>query len=55
MYKFGYVLISKRELDVHLLLNMYDFNVILGIDWSSTFHASIECFGHRVVFRIPGD
>jgi hypothetical protein len=27
--------------------------IILGMDWLSTFHASIDYFGKKVVFRIP--
>ena len=38
-----------------MLLDMFEFDVILGMDWLSTFYASIECFGKKVVFRIPGE
>uniref|UniRef100_A0A2N9HUA0 CCHC-type domain-containing protein n=1 Tax=Fagus sylvatica TaxID=28930 RepID=A0A2N9HUA0_FAGSY len=55
VYKSCNVLVSGRELEANLvLLDMYEFDVILGMDWLSTFHASIDCFGKKVVFRIPG-
>ena len=54
VYKFYNVLVSGRELEAYLiLLDMFEFDVILGMDWLSTFHASVECFGKKVVFRIP--
>ncbi|KAA0067364.1 gag protease polyprotein [Cucumis melo var. makuwa] len=41
-------------LDVTLLvLDMQDFDVILGMDWLSTNHASIDCFRKEVVFDPP--
>jgi hypothetical protein len=55
VYKSCNVLVSGRELEANLvLLDMYEFDIILGMDWLSTFHASIDCFGKKVVFRIPG-
>jgi hypothetical protein len=55
VYKSCDVLVSGRELEENLvLLDMYEFDVILGMDWLSIFHASIDCFGKKVVFRIPG-
>ena len=33
---------------------MYDFYVILGMDWLSTHRASVDCFTKKVVFRNPG-
>ncbi|TYJ96331.1 pol protein [Cucumis melo var. makuwa] len=63
---FGEVLLSKEKiracqieianqmLDVTLLvLDMQDFDVILGMDWLSANHASIDCFGKEVVFNPP--
>ncbi|KAL0543839.1 hypothetical protein IC582_018944 [Cucumis melo] len=32
---------------------MQDFDVILGMDWLSANHASIDCFGKEVVFNPP--
>ncbi|KAL0554620.1 hypothetical protein IC582_008546 [Cucumis melo] len=41
-------------LDVTLLvLDMQDFDVILGMDWLSANHASIDYFGKEVIFNPP--
>jgi hypothetical protein len=55
VYKSCNVLVSRRELEANfVLLDMYEFDLILGMDWLSIFHASIDCFGKKMVFRIPG-
>ena len=33
---------------------MWDFDVILGMDWLSTHRASMDCFTKKVVFQKPG-
>ncbi|KAL0556362.1 hypothetical protein IC582_004875 [Cucumis melo] len=46
--------IANHMLDVTLLvLDMQDFDVILGMDWLSANHANIDCFGKEVVFNPP--
>ncbi|KAL0546397.1 hypothetical protein IC582_016305 [Cucumis melo] len=46
--------IANHMLDVTLLvLDMQDFDVILGMDWLLANHASIDCFGKEVVFNPP--
>ncbi|KAA0035806.1 hypothetical protein IC582_019384 [Cucumis melo] len=46
--------VASHTLDVTLLvLDMQDFDVILGMDWMSTNHASIDCFRKEVVFNPP--
>ena len=35
-------------------LKMYDFDVILGMDWLSTHQVSVDCFIKKVVFQKPG-
>ena len=35
-------------------LEMYDIDMILDMDWSSTHHASIDCFTKKIVFRKLG-
>ncbi|KAL5582354.1 hypothetical protein UlMin_014796 [Ulmus minor] len=46
------VLVANRELYVDLIiLNMYDYDVILGMDFLSKYNATIECRYRRVVFR----
>ncbi|KAL4012228.1 hypothetical protein IC575_029324 [Cucumis melo] len=66
LYSSGEVLLSKEKiracwveianhtLNVTLLvLDMQDFDVILGMDWLSTNHATIDCFNKEVVFNPP--
>ena len=41
-------------LKVNLIqLEMYDFDIILGMDWLSTHQASMNCFTRKVVFWKP--
>ena len=49
------VVIGYRELPVDLvLLDLQDFDVILRMDWLASYHTSVDCFGKRVTFSIPG-
>ena len=49
------VMIEYREMTIDLvLLGLQDFDVILGMDWLASYHASIDCFGKRVTFNISG-
>ena len=44
--------VANHVLDVTLLvLDMHDFDVILGMDWLSANHASIDCSRKEVVFN----
>ncbi|KAL6329993.1 hypothetical protein AAG906_039908 [Vitis piasezkii] len=36
-----------------VLLELRDFDVILGMDWLASYHASVDCFGKKVTFSIP--
>ncbi|KAA0045470.1 ty3-gypsy retrotransposon protein [Cucumis melo var. makuwa] len=46
--------IANQMLDVTLLvLDMQDFDIILGMDWLSADHASIDCFRKEVIFNPP--
>ena len=48
------VMIDYREMTVDLvLLDLQDFDVILGMDWLTSYHASVDCFRKRVTFSIP--
>ncbi|RVW85873.1 Retrovirus-related Pol polyprotein from transposon 17.6 [Vitis vinifera] len=48
------VMIGYREMPVDLvLLDLQDFDVILGMDWLASYHASVDCFEKRVTFSIP--
>ena len=35
-------------------LEMFDFDVILRMDWLSNYRASMDCFTKKIVFRKPG-
>ena len=50
------ICIEGRELLVDLvLLDMHDFDVILGMDWLASYHTSVHCFEKEVVFRPLGE
>ena len=54
MLKDCLVMIGYREMLIDLVfLDLQDFDVILGMDWLASYHASVDCFGKRVTFRIP--
>ncbi|KAL5550352.1 hypothetical protein UlMin_000528 [Ulmus minor] len=46
------VLVSNRELYVDLImLDLHDYDIILGMDFLSKYNATIECRHRRVIFR----
>ena len=46
--------IADRELVADLtLLEMKDFDVILGMDWLAANYASVDCCSKKVKFQIP--
>ena len=50
------VLVKGRELPVDLvLLDVMDFNVILGMDWLSQHYATLDCRSKVVIFQILVD
>ena len=50
------VLIEGKELLADLvLLDVMDFDVILGMDWLSQHFATVDCRRKEVIFRIPND
>ncbi len=47
---------TDQELYVDLIiLNLYDYDVILGMDFLSKYNATIECRYRRVVFKSSDD
>ena len=51
MLKSCVIQIEDKEMLVDLILmDMYDYDIILGIDWLAAYHASVDCFGKEVVF-----
>ena len=52
MLKSCVIQIEDREMLANLILmDMYDYDVILGMVWLVTYHASVDCFGKEVVFQ----
>ena len=48
------VVISERELSVDLvILDMIDYDVILGMDFLSKYEATIDCKARVVSFKSP--
>lgn len=48
------IVIDGHELVIDLiLLDMKDFDVIIGMDWLASYHATVNCYMKEVVFRIP--
>ena len=37
-----------------ILLDIHDFDVILGMDWLSRHHATVDCYRKEVRFCRPG-
>ena len=49
------IFIRDGELPVNLiLLNLKEFDTILGRDWLAAYHALVDCFNKKVTFRILG-
>ena len=45
--------IDDREIMADLqVLDMRDFDMILGMDWLASYHATVDCFTKAVIFRI---
>ena len=50
------VLVEGRQMLATLhVLDMIDFDVILGMDWLSAHYATVDCRNRTVVFRLPGE
>jgi hypothetical protein len=49
------VMVEDHVMPANLVIfEMSGFDVILGMDWLSMFHACVDCFRKEVVFRPPG-
>ena len=55
VYMDSRVIIGGQEFLADLiLLDIHDFNVILGMDWLSRHHATVDCYRKEVRFCRPG-
>ena len=56
MLKSCVIQIEDREMLADLILmDMYHYDVILGMDWLVPYHASVDCFSKEVVFWPLGE
>ena len=56
MLKSCVIQFEDREMLANLILmDVYDYDVILGMDWLTTYHASVDCFRKEVVFWPLGE
>ena len=54
LFKGCEVLVEGVVLKANLIpLKMYDFDVILGMDWLFNNHASMDCFTEKIMFKKP--
>jgi len=50
------VSLAGYELEIDMIpLELYDFDIILGMDWLSKYKALIDCYTKIVTFQIPED
>ncbi|KAL3749910.1 hypothetical protein ACJRO7_010955 [Eucalyptus globulus] len=53
VFKRCVIQINNVEMPVDLVeLNIRDFDVIIGMDWLSTYRAIVDCFSKKVIFRL---
>ena len=45
---------GQEFLEDLILLDIHDFDVILGMDWLSRHHATVDCYRKEVRFYRPG-
>ena len=38
-----------------IILDMHDFDVILGMDWLEKYHATMDCFSKTITFKLKGE
>ena len=48
--------LGKVNLPANLIIiDMHDFDVILGMDWLEKYHATMDCFTKTITFKLKGD
>ena len=54
VYKNYKLRVGDRDLSADLiLLNMFDFDVILGMDWLAANHVVLDCYAKTITFSLP--
>lgn len=55
MYKSCVVTFPGRETWAYLIvLNMVDFDVILGMDWFAPYNNTLDCYAKTITLALPG-
>ena len=50
------MIIEEVNLPANLIiLDMHDFDVILGMDWLETHHTTMDCFSKTITFKLKGE
>ncbi|XXG53375.1 hypothetical protein AAC387_Pa03g1473 [Persea americana] len=50
------VLLGEVNLQADLIiLDLHDFDVILGMDWLDKYHATMDCFSKAITFKLKGN
>lgn len=48
--------LCEKEFLMDLIpVEMYDFDLILGIDWLRPYYTSVDCSVNEIVFRLPSE
>lgn len=56
IYKKFILEIAGRELKIDLvLLDVGDFDVIIGMNWLATHYTTLDCHNKKVIFNIPNE
>ena len=56
VYRGSKVTIASHEFEVDLIvLDIHDFDIILGMDWLAKHHVTVDCYRKEVQFSQPGE
>ena len=56
VYRGSKVTIASHEFEADLIvLDIHDFDIILGMDWLAKHHATVDCYRKEVQFSQPGE
>ncbi|KAH9705011.1 Endonuclease [Citrus sinensis] len=56
VYRDSMIRLGEHEFKANLIiLDIRDFDAILGTDWLASHHATVDCFKKEVVFNKPGE
>ena len=56
VYESCLIVVEGRETTADLLvLEMVDLDIILGMDWLASCHATVDCRSKKIKFEMPGE